>query len=86
MKMKQYADNLAEAGEPITDDSLCLYILGGLGQDFEATVVHLANRTDPLTLQDVQFSLHNQEMRIQQLSSTNLDNVQANVANLSLRG
>ena len=86
LKMKQYAESLAEAGEPIGDDSLSLYILSGLGPEYESVVVNLTNRTKPLTLQDLQFSLQSHEMGIQQNAASTLESVQANLANLSVRG
>ena len=87
LQMKQYADILAQAGEPISDESLGLYILGGLGPEFEATVITMINRSETMTLQEFQFSLHSHEMRIQQqLSTASLDSIQAHLANVSLRG
>ena len=85
LKMKLYADTLMEAGEPITEDCLCLYILGGLGSEYEAVVVNLTNRSDSISLQDLQYSLQTQEMRLQSLASSNLDQIQANMANLSIQ-
>lgn len=67
LKMKICADSLAEARVPISDDSLCLYILGGLRSEYEATVVNFTNKSEPLTIQDVQYSLHTQEMWIQRI-------------------
>ena len=86
LKMKGFANSLSAAGEQISEESLCLYILGGLGPEFEATVVTLTNRSEPLNVQDVQFSLHNQEMRLQQQASASLELAQANFAGMSLRG
>ena len=89
LKMKGYADSLAAAGERISEDRLCLYILGGLGPEFEATIVNLTNRSEPLNVQDVHFSLQSQELRLLQQassSSSSIDSMQANFAGLSLRG
>ena len=83
--MKQYADTLLEAGDPISDENLCLYILGGIGSEYESVVVNLTNRSEALTLTDLQFSLQTHEMRLQSLASTNIDAVQANLANLNLK-
>ena len=85
-KMRNYAESLAYTGEALTDESLCLYILNGLGPECEATVVNLTNRSETLTLTDLHFSLHNQEMRLQHTSSQSIDSIQANFANLSMRG
>lgn len=86
LRMRQYADVLSEADEPISDDSLCMYILAGLGQEFESTVTLLTNRTEPLNLTDLHFSLHTHELRLQQTSVPTIDQPQANVANTSSRG
>ena len=59
LKMKGFADSLAAAGDPISEERLCLYIMGGLDPEFEASIVNLTNRSEPLNVQDVQFSLHN---------------------------
>ncbi|XP_062075385.1 uncharacterized protein LOC133779418 [Humulus lupulus] len=64
LKIKHYVDALAAAGRPISDDVLILYILGGLGAEYESVVVNLSSRTESLTLQEVQFMLQIQEMRI----------------------
>ena len=40
----------------MSDDELILYILGGLGSDFESVVVNLTLR-DFITLEEVQFLL-----------------------------
>uniref|UniRef100_A0A803Q3J9 Integrase catalytic domain-containing protein n=1 Tax=Cannabis sativa TaxID=3483 RepID=A0A803Q3J9_CANSA len=84
LKMKGYADHLAAAGQAISDEDLALYILGGLGSEYESIVVSLTSRSEPLTLQELQFMLHSHEVRLQQLSAIALQNVQANLANLSL--
>uniref|UniRef100_A0A803NF93 Reverse transcriptase Ty1/copia-type domain-containing protein n=1 Tax=Cannabis sativa TaxID=3483 RepID=A0A803NF93_CANSA len=81
LKMKQHADQLAPAGQPIHDEDLVLYILGGLGTKYEAVVINLTSRTEPLTLQEVQFMLESQEMGIQQQTTDSLHHVQANLAN-----
>uniref|UniRef100_A0A803NKH8 GAG-pre-integrase domain-containing protein n=1 Tax=Cannabis sativa TaxID=3483 RepID=A0A803NKH8_CANSA len=81
LKMKQHADQLATIGQPIHDEDLVLYILGGLGTEYEAVVINLTSRTEPLTLQEVQLMLQSQEMRIQQQTTDSLHNVQANLAN-----
>lgn len=53
LKMKDFVDSLAAAGEPISEERLCLYIMGGLGLEFEATIVNLKNRSEPRNVQDV---------------------------------
>ncbi|PON91412.1 Zinc finger, CCHC-type, partial [Trema orientale] len=70
LKMRGLADSLLAAGQPISDEELILYILGGLGSDYEAVVVNLTSRQDSISLQEVQFLLQNQEMRLEHLLST----------------
>ncbi|KAK6153317.1 hypothetical protein DH2020_012956 [Rehmannia glutinosa] len=50
------------------DDDLIIHILNGLGAEFESTVVNLSARTEPLTLQDVQYAFQTHEMRIQHIA------------------
>ncbi|KAH6790748.1 hypothetical protein C2S51_005754 [Perilla frutescens var. frutescens] len=52
LKMRSFADLLAGAGHPIADDELILYILAGFGPEYEAIVVNLTHRSDPVTLQE----------------------------------
>lgn len=85
LKMKRFADTLLEAGDPVSDENLCLYILGGLGSEYESVMVALTNRSEQLTLQDLQFNLQTHEMRIQSLASSTIDSVQANLANLNIQ-
>ena len=47
------ADALSVAGSPITDQELCLFILGGLGPKYENLVVSLATKSECLTIEDV---------------------------------
>uniref|UniRef100_A0A803QE07 Reverse transcriptase Ty1/copia-type domain-containing protein n=1 Tax=Cannabis sativa TaxID=3483 RepID=A0A803QE07_CANSA len=51
--------------QPINDDDLILYILGGLGAEYEAVVINLTSRTEPLTLQEVQGSPSNRDLEAQ---------------------
>ena len=57
----------------MSDDELILYILGGLGSDFESLVVNLTSR-DFITLEEVQFLLETHEMRLEQLAIASLTN------------
>lgn len=82
LKMKNYADGLCAAGFPITEDQLILFILAGLGSEYESVVVNLTSR-DHLSLQEIQFMLQNHETRIEfntAQSSTSLSNPTTNLA------
>ncbi|KAH6800658.1 hypothetical protein C2S52_001122 [Perilla frutescens var. hirtella] len=52
LKMRNFADLLAGVGYPIANDELILYILAGFGPEYEAIVVNLTHRSDPVTLQE----------------------------------
>ena len=52
LKMKGITHDLMAAGQHVSDDKLILYILGGLGSDFESIVVNLTSR-DAITLQEL---------------------------------
>lgn len=53
LKMKGIADNLSYSESAINDDDLVLYILGGLGSEYESVVVNLTSRSDDLSLSEV---------------------------------
>ena len=52
-KMKNFADNLTASGNPITEEDLVLYILAGLGSEYDPVVVNITARSDTLPLQEV---------------------------------
>ena len=49
------SDSLAIASSPITEQ--ILFILGGLGAEYENLVVSLTTRADSITLEDLQGTL-----------------------------
>ena len=68
LKKKSLVLSLMAAGQQITDDKLILYILGGLGSEFETVIVNLTSR-ESITLQEVQYILQTHEMRLESLSA-----------------
>ena len=56
LKMKTNANALITTSHQIFYDELILYILGGLGLEFDSVVVNVTSR-DSITLQEVQFML-----------------------------
>ena len=72
LKMKNLADNHNQSGQTISDEELILYILGGVGPEYESVVVNLTSRQDDLNLQEVQFMLQSQEMRIESMNALSL--------------
>uniref|UniRef100_A0A803PPU3 Retrotransposon Copia-like N-terminal domain-containing protein n=1 Tax=Cannabis sativa TaxID=3483 RepID=A0A803PPU3_CANSA len=82
LKMRCLGDASMAAGQQITDDELILYILGGLGNEYDLAIVTLTSK-ESVTLQDVQFLLQTQEMRIDQqtsIATLDLHNPTANYA------
>ena len=68
LKMKSIVESLSAASQLIQDEDLILYILGGLDHDYESVVVNLTSRHDQITLQEVQYMLQSQKMRLEQLN------------------
>ena len=66
VKMKNVADlRNVSTTQTITDDELLLYILGGLGTEYESVIIHLTSRQGAVSLEEAQFMLQTQEMRIE---------------------
>ena len=72
VKMKNMADLLnVSGGQVLIDDELLLYILGGLGNEYEFVVVLLTSRQGEVSLEEALFMLQTQEMRLEhQVSQT----------------
>lgn len=82
-KMKTSSDNLSAAGAPIADDDLAMYILAGVGSEYDPVVVGITSRPEAFTLQDVCSMLLSQKARIEYLNSCaqiELPNASANIA------
>lgn len=69
LKMKSLAHDLALARRPLSEVDLVLFVLGGLGSEYESVVVNLTSE-DSLTLPEAQFMLQNQESRLKALDSS----------------
>ena len=80
LKMKTNAHALIVAGQQISDDELILYILGGLGPEFDSAEVNVTSR-DSITLLKVQFMLQTHEMRIESQNASNTINLSRSTAN-----
>ncbi|GMN29939.1 hypothetical protein TIFTF001_046390 [Ficus carica] len=66
IKMKNVADLINVAcGHIMADDKLLLYILGGLGNEYDSVVVQLTGRQGSVSLEEAQCMLQTQEMRIE---------------------
>ena len=62
-------DSLAIASSPISDQELILFILGGLGLEYDNLVVSLTTRANSLTLDDLQGQLYTNEIRLNKTTS-----------------
>ena len=77
----------ANIGIIISDDELVLYILEGLGPEYEYVIVYLTNRSEALNLQKVKFAIHSQEFHIKAQNSVfTSDPVNSPMLNATLRG
>ena len=63
LKKRTLANYLIVDGKPISDDEVILFILSGLGLEYESVVVNITSK-DHITLQRVMFMLPNHEQRI----------------------
>ncbi|XP_075508973.1 nudix hydrolase 19, chloroplastic-like [Primulina tabacum] len=64
-KMKNYMDILAACGHPVKEEDQILYVLGGVGIEYDSVVVHITSRSDNLNLSDVSALLLAHEGRIE---------------------
>ena len=75
VKKKNVADLFnVSGGQTLTDVELLLCILRGLGSEYESVVVHLTSLKGAITLEEAQFMLQTQEIRIaHQVAHTTID-------------
>ena len=64
LKIKSLAHELVSTGQVIPDDEIMLYILGGLGPEYESMVVNLTSK-DYVTLPEAQFMLQAHELHLE---------------------
>ncbi|XP_031282060.1 uncharacterized protein LOC116140586 [Pistacia vera] len=62
-KIKEVAGSLTASGVVVNDEELLMYILDGLGTEYDAVVANLTSRSGDVSLQEAQFLLHKHEMR-----------------------
>lgn len=72
LKMCEIDDTLSTIGQQITNDDLLLYILEGLGVEYDVVVVNLTSREDIVSLQKAQFLIQNHEIHIEQHVATSI--------------
>ncbi|XP_062118834.1 uncharacterized protein LOC133832512 [Humulus lupulus] len=80
--MKGFVDGLRAIGHPITNDQLILYILPGVGNEYEMVVVNLTSK-DPVTILEVLYLVHNHEMRLELNQATSVLDLSGAAANFS---
>ena len=83
LKMKSFAHELMSAGQLIPDDELVLYILGGLGPEYESVTVNLTSK-DSVTLVEAQYMLQAHELRLENFNASSVMEVSHAAANLTL--
>ena len=84
LKTEAVANSLTAAGHQISEDELILYILSGLGLEFESVVVNLISK-DSVTLPEVQYILQTHEMRLESLNAATIVEISNSAANLVQR-
>ena len=74
LTMKSIAHDLMVAGHPISNVDLVLYILGGIGQEYESVIVNLTSK-DSVTLTEVQFLLQTHGSKLENLHTSQVIDV-----------
>lgn len=69
LQMRVLADGLPAAGQPLNENELVLYVLGGLGAEYDAVVVNLTTRGPVPSISKVHAILQVYEMRLLHNSS-----------------
>lgn len=75
LKMRSYADLLAAAGYPVSNDDLALQILNGFDLEYDGVMVNFTNRPETISQQEVQFALQAQEICFQSQQFSSFANV-----------
>lgn len=65
-KIKQLSDNLAMAGQPVSDVDFVMYLLAGLRLEYDAIVGNINSSRDLLDIEEILALLLGQEIRLQQ--------------------
>ncbi|XP_047326693.1 uncharacterized protein LOC124930387 [Impatiens glandulifera] len=63
--IKVITDNLAAAGKKVTDEDLILYVLGGLGPEYESLLVTVTTRPYSITVDELSRLLFTHEIRLE---------------------
>ncbi|KAE8770285.1 hypothetical protein D1007_57977 [Hordeum vulgare] len=85
IRMRSYADELAMAGKPVTDDELVSFITSGLDMEYNPLVSALENRTEPITPDELFGQLSNFDQRLERLQGAGSNGFRSS-ANAAARG
>ena len=72
-KIKRYCDLLRSAGCSVSEHDHILYILGGLGSEYDQVMVNVTSRDSGWSVQDVGALLHSFESRLEAARSSPLN-------------
>ena len=64
-RIKNLADQLAITGDPLSDSDLVLYLLHGLGPEYDYVVTSITSHSDLLSFDEVQSLLMTHESRLE---------------------
>ena len=70
LKIKKIVNNISTIEEFVTKEDQILYILGGLGHEYNSFVVSITSSTDALNLDDINNLLLAYESCLEQQTST----------------
>ncbi|KAL6322818.1 hypothetical protein AAG906_020818 [Vitis piasezkii] len=87
LKIKSIVDNLVAIGENITKQDRILYLLAGLGAEYNSFIISVTSGHEPLSLEEIHSMLLTHENRLEQQHITEETNLlQANIATMNLQG
>ncbi|KAF5475573.1 hypothetical protein F2P56_007367 [Juglans regia] len=69
-KARTLAASMGAAGQPLSDSEFTVYLLAGLGTDFDSLVTSLTTRADPLSPHQIYSYLLNHESRLAHQTTT----------------
>ena len=81
--MKQYTDILASAGYALSEEDQILYILSGLGIEYDPVMVTLTSKPEAYSLKDVCALLQSFEMRLEHHNQPRTTDGSLSTANLA---
>eukprot|EP00261_Vitis_vinifera_P036785 XP_019078028.1 PREDICTED: dr1-associated corepressor homolog [Vitis vinifera] len=87
LKIKSIVANLLAIGENITEQDRILYLLAGLGAEYNSFVITVTSGHEPLSLEEIHSMLLTHENRLEQqhtIEETNL--LQANITTMNIQG